>query len=138
MDKFKEIRPIVLGIIKKDNKILAMKGEGYYRLLGGGVEFLETLETALKREFKEELNTDIKINKYIGFEDNIFVYKGKNAHEHMFVYDIEILDEYKEVYEFDEIDMSGNIIHNTAVWVDVDELKQKRSIIYPEITLKYI
>ena len=26
MDKFKEIRPIVLGIVKKDNKILVSKG----------------------------------------------------------------------------------------------------------------
>ena len=26
MDKFKEIRPIVLGMIKRDNKILVSKG----------------------------------------------------------------------------------------------------------------
>ena len=26
MDKFKEIRPIVLGIVKKDNKILVSEG----------------------------------------------------------------------------------------------------------------
>ena len=37
MDKFKEIRPIVLGIVKKDNKVLVSKGydevkdEGEYR-----------------------------------------------------------------------------------------------------------
>ncbi len=26
MDKFKEIRPVVLGIVRKDNKILVSKG----------------------------------------------------------------------------------------------------------------
>ncbi len=53
MDKFKEIRPIVLGIARKDNKILVVEGydkikdETFYRCLGGGIEFLETSEVAL-------------------------------------------------------------------------------------------
>lgn len=46
MDKYKEIRPIVLGLCIKDNKLLV--GEGYdkvkkqtfYRCLGGGIDFL--------------------------------------------------------------------------------------------------
>ena len=59
MDKFKEIRPIVLGLVRKDNKILVSKGydeskeQEFYRCLGGGIEFLEKSEGALKREFKE-------------------------------------------------------------------------------------
>ena len=65
MDKFKEIRPIVLGIVKKDNKILVSEGydktknETFYRSIGRGIEFLENSKDALKREFKEELNIDI-------------------------------------------------------------------------------
>lgn len=71
MDKFKEIRPIVLGIARKDNKILV--GEGYdkikkqtfYRCLGGGIEFLETSQEALKREYKEELGIDVNVENYL-------------------------------------------------------------------------
>ena len=53
MNKFKEIRPIVLGIVKRNNKILVSKGydkkknQTFYRCLGGGIEFLETSEEAL-------------------------------------------------------------------------------------------
>ena len=71
MDKFKEIRPIVLGVAKEGNKILV--GEGYdktknqtfYRCLGGGIEFLETSQEALKREYKEELGIDIEVGEYL-------------------------------------------------------------------------
>ena len=58
MDKFKEIRPIVLGLAIKDNKLLVGEGfddtknETFYRCLGGGIEFLEKSKDALKREFK--------------------------------------------------------------------------------------
>ena len=48
MNKFQEIRPVVLGIAKKGNKILVSEGhdkvkkQSFYRCLGGGIEFLET------------------------------------------------------------------------------------------------
>ena len=71
MDKFKEIRPIVLGIAIKNNKILVsggydkIKNQTFYRCLGGGIEFLETSQEALKREYKEELNIDIDVKEYL-------------------------------------------------------------------------
>ena len=46
MDKFKEIRPVVLGIAIKNGKILVSEGydkvkkKTFYRCLGGGIEFL--------------------------------------------------------------------------------------------------
>lgn len=59
MNKYKEIRPIVLGLAIKNNKILVQEGfdkiskKTFYRCLGGGIEFLEKSEDALKREFSE-------------------------------------------------------------------------------------
>lgn len=47
MDKFKEIRPIVLGLAVRNNKLLVSEGfdtkknQTFYRCLGGGIEFLE-------------------------------------------------------------------------------------------------
>ena len=72
MDKFKEIRPVVLGIITKNNKLLV--GEGYdkvkkqtfYRCLGGGIEFTEKSNEALKREFQEEIQADITVKDFLG------------------------------------------------------------------------
>ena len=80
MDKYKEIRPIVLGIVKKDNKILVSEGydkvknETFYRSIGGGIKFLENSKDALKREFREELNIDINVGEFLGISENIFTY----------------------------------------------------------------
>lgn len=71
MDKFKEIRPVVIGIARNGSKILVSEGrdkvknQTFYRCLGGGIEFLERSEDALKREYKEELGVDIEIEKYL-------------------------------------------------------------------------
>lgn len=63
----KEPRIRVSGILKKDNEILFVKhrkhGEEYYLLPGGGVDFGETFEIALKREFLEEVNLNVSVNK---------------------------------------------------------------------------
>ena len=104
MDKFKEIRPIVLGIVKKDNKILVSKGydkikeETFYRSIGGGIEFLENSKDALKREFKEELNIDINVEEFLGLSENIFTYNGKNAHELILFYNVNVHNVKKRIF----------------------------------------
>lgn len=140
MDKFKEIRPIVLGLAKKGNNLLVgegfdnVKNQTFYRCLGGGIEFLENSSDALKREFLEEINANITIKDFLGISENIFTYKGKNAHELILFYSIDILDsDYKE--EYDVIDDCGKY---KAKWIDIDEFKNKDKILYPEEVFKYI
>ncbi len=140
MDKFKEIRPVVLGLAKKDNKLLVgegfdnVKNQTFYRCLGGGIEFLENSSDALKREFLEEINANIIVKDFLGISENIFTYKGKNAHELILFYSIDILDgDYKE--EYDIIDDCGKY---KAKWIDIDEFKNKNKILYPEEVFKYI
>ncbi len=83
MDKFKEIRPIILGLDIKINKLLVSEGvdkvknETFYRCLGGGIEFLEKSKEALKREFLEEINIDISVKDFLEISENIFTYQGK-------------------------------------------------------------
>ena len=78
MNKFKEIRPIVLGLAIKDNKLLVSEGfdnvknQTFYRCLGGGIEFLEKSVDALKREFQEEINIDIVIKDFF-FQTNLLI-----------------------------------------------------------------
>ena len=140
MNKFKEIRPIVLGLAIKDNKLLVSEGfdkiknQTFYRCLGGGIEFLEKSTDALKREFKEEINIDIVVKEFLGISENIFIYQGKNAHEHVFYYNIDILDkDYKD--EYIVIDDNGQ---SKAVWIDINEFKNGNKILYPEEVFKYI
>lgn len=140
MDKFEVIRPVVLGIAKKNNKILVSEGydkvkkQFFYRCLGGGIEFCEKSEEALKREFKEELGIDIEIKEYCGLAENIFTFQGKKAHEIVLLYNIKIKDEdYQEKYRMIDDDGEGE-----AVWVDVDDFKNNKKILYPDEIFKYL
>ena len=140
MDKFKEIRPIALGIAIKDNKLLVgegfdnVKNQVFYRCLGGGIEFLEKSSDALKREFFEEIGANITVKDFIGLSENIFTYKGKKAHELILFYSIDITDkDYKEEYIIND-----NCGKYKAKWIDIDEFKYKKKILYPEEVFKYI
>ena len=60
----------VKGIVIYNHKVLILKrvrassdGLGYWELPGGGLEYGETPETALKRELKEETGLDITVLK---------------------------------------------------------------------------
>ena len=140
MDKFKEIRPIVLGIAIKNNKLLVeegfdnIKNQTFYRCLGGGIEFLEKSSDALKREFKEEIGANIIIKDFLGISDNIFTYEGKNAHEIIFFYSIELPDNnYKNEYHI--VDENDSYL---AKWIDINDFKNKSKILYPDEIFKYL
>lgn len=64
-----KIVPVAIAIIHKDNKYLLTERKGneqkVWHFPGGGVEFGETVENALHREIKEELNLTIKIEQQL-------------------------------------------------------------------------
>lgn len=132
MDKFKEIRPIVLGLAVGNGKVLVSEGydkvknQTFYRCLGGGIEFLEKSDAALKREFMEELGINISVQDFLGIFENIFTYDGKSAHELVFVYSV-ALDDCDFKAEYPILDMPGHF----AKWVDVDVFKRNEEILYP-------
>ncbi len=138
MDKFKEIRPIVLGLAIKNNKMLVSEGfdkvknQTFYRCLGGGIEFLENSSDALKREFMEEINSEIIVKDFLGVSENIFTYNGKNAHELVFYYSIDVSD-YKSEYIVN--DDHGQ---TTATWIDIDDFKNGSKLLYPEEVFQYL
>lgn len=140
MNKFKEIRPVVLGIARKGNKILVSEGHDkvknqvFYRCLGGGIEFLEKSDVALKREYKEELGIDIAVGEFLGIAENIFNFQGNDAHELVLFYNIKLKDEdIKERYRILDEEDDGD-----TYWIDIDEFKNKEKILYPEQILKYL
>lgn len=140
MFKENSLRKVALGIAKKGNEILVEKGYDktkqidFYRCLGGGIEANETPLEAVKREFKEELNVDIIVNKELGTIDSHFVYNGKNGHELVYLFDITIPEKsLKEKYE-----ILDNDISSIGNWISIDEFKSGEKIIFPKGITKYL
>lgn len=84
MVKKETIRVRVAGILlNKKNELLLVNhqknGKSYWLFPGGGVEYGEGLEEALKREFKEELDLKIRGVKHLVFMNDT-VYPGGKRH----------------------------------------------------------
>lgn len=88
-----QIRPLAVAVIRKNDKVLAVKGyddkkdEIFYRLIGGGIEFGEKGEETIKREFMEELGFEPANIKYLTTIENIFTFNGRKGHEIVLVYE---------------------------------------------------
>ena len=72
----------VAGIMVKDNKILLQSDEynDFWTTPGGGVKMFESSEEALKREFREELEADIIVERLLYIVENSFKFEGKLYH----------------------------------------------------------
>jgi len=102
---------IVDAFIKKDNKYLSVKRkkmeDGTWETPGGRVEFGERIEYALKREIKEEVGVNIKVNRFLGWGEglNCMHKDGFIVHRFVLFFDCEItsgevLIDNKEAYEY--------------------------------------
>ena len=137
---FKEncTRKIALGIALKNNKLLVEKGFDkvkkihFYRCIGGGIKKKELPIDAVKREFREELNFNIIVNKELGIIDSSFIYNGKKGHEIIYLFDITISDnDYKKKYT-----ILDNDTLSFGEWIDVNEFKQGKKILFPKDMIK--
>ena len=136
------VRPIAISIIRNKDKILVYErqdditGEKFYRLVGGCIEFGESSNTALKREFEEELSLDIKNIKLISIFESIFTFNSKEMHEIIFLYESEFVD--SSIYNKDIINgLEGDRAFN-AIWILVSDFLKKKHKIYPEEILNYL
>ena len=89
------IRNIAVGFPRKDGHVLAREGYDrvrdlrFYRAIGGGIEFGETAEAAVHREFAEELDVSLESVRPLAVTENIFDSASGRGHEivHVFAVD---------------------------------------------------
>lgn len=138
-----QIRPIAICVFRNSDRILVfegqdpVKGETFYRPLGGGIEFGERSEDAVQRELKEELNVDITNLKYLGTLENIYTFNSGSYHEVVLVYD-GLLTE-SGLYDQTLIlgkEANGDDIR--AMWKSLDEFGDGKSILYPNGLLELL
>lgn len=88
------IRLKALGLHWRDDRLLAaevMDDAGRVkgvRPLGGSVEFGETAEAAVIREFQEELGITVKVLGPPIFMENLYVHEGCRGHEILAIFDV--------------------------------------------------
>jgi 8-oxo-dGTP pyrophosphatase MutT (NUDIX family) len=143
MSKLGKIRVLALGLIRDDGRIFVSEGydslkqETYYRALGGGVDFGETSEAALKREFQEEIQADLTNINYVGCIESIFICNGKQGHEIIQLYECDFVD--SKFYQLESLIFSESKNHqHQALWVDIAEFKSGKLRLVPEDFFTYL
>jgi len=82
------------AICKQENKILMIQNEGedFWYIPGGRVQMLESSETAVKRELREELGVNVDVKKLLWTAENFFTYDTHQFHEISFYYEVNLLE----------------------------------------------
>ena len=142
MNQPKKIRVIVLGLVFQDDRILVseaddpVKQDKFYRALGGGVEFGETSLNALRREFQEEIQTDVTNIHYLGCLENLFTYNGQPGHEIVQLYRCDLVD--AGLYGRDRITVTESSEQHTAYWIEISRFTSGELRLVPPACLEFL
>ncbi|WP_170469884.1 NUDIX hydrolase [Ruegeria arenilitoris] len=107
---------LLVADVHDDSNIL--KG---VRPLGGSVEFGETWQDGLKREFREELGVEIEISSAPLVLENIYTHEGAPGHEIIFAADVTLAHS-EELPDAPITFREDNGIVSTANWRDIHTL----------------
>jgi ADP-ribose pyrophosphatase YjhB (NUDIX family) len=114
------------------------KRSHFCRPLGGGVEFGERAEDAVRREMREEIGQELEGVQLLGVVENLFTLEGRAGHEIVFLFDATLCD--RSLYERAEItgfeasipgsDAGGEYF--SAFWATPEEIAARGDRLVPE------
>lgn len=129
------------GILIRDGKILLQRPKNDdFAIIGGHVEFLETTEETLKREFEEELLAKIEVENLLAVGEVFFLWGNRPCHQICLYYKVHLVNE-KEIpldgifHGYD--DLGNERINLDFCWVPLEEL-EKGLKVYPTELIPYI
>ena len=137
-----QIRVLALGLIRDGDRIFISEGydpvkeQTFYRVLGGGVDFGETSDEALKREFQEEIQAELTNIKYLGCLENLFTFNGNPGHELLQLYQCDFVD--PKFYQLEELVFAEGDRKKKALWLDINRFTSGELRIVPERVLEYL
>ena len=118
--------PIRNGHLLAEEGEDTVKGSAYLRAIGGGIEFGETAEAALRREFREELGMELDDVWLLGVVENIFEYEGSPGHQIAHVFAVESTD-----IDSIALDAQLHVLDegSSVRWINIEQLNRP---LYPE------
>ncbi|MFC6733443.1 NUDIX hydrolase [Haladaptatus sp. DYSN1] len=135
---WRDIRPVVLGLVRRNDEILVGRGydpesdEVFWRPLGGGMQFGESSEETVCREFEEELGVELETVEFLSHIENRFTFDGEQGHEIVLLYEGDLADD--EVYEAES--MTGyeeELDEEFEVrWLQLADFESGDRTLYPE------
>ena len=137
------VRPIALCVVRRDGRLLvfegfdSVKGDHYYRPLGGAIEFGEHSSAAAAREMAEEINAEVRSLRWLGMLENFFTVSGRPGHEIVMVYEADLVDE--TMYSRSPIcghEDDGSPLK--VVWKPIADFKTGKCRLVPEGLLKLL
>ncbi len=137
------IRPIAICVFRNNDRIFIfegydfIKGETFYRPLGGGIEFGEHSRDALAREVREEIGQEVANLRFLGAVENIFVCNAKPGHEIVMVYEGEFAD--PAMYDCEPLEaMEDSGERFKALWMPMQHFRNGLSPLYPDGLLQLL
>ena len=103
----------------------------FYRVLGGGIEFGESAEDAVRREIREEIGCEIDGLEQIDVIENRFIYDNKPGHEIVFMY--KGTPSRKELADQEKIHVKEAGYEFDAVWISFDTALSGEKPLYPKM-----
>ncbi|WP_313692196.1 NUDIX domain-containing protein [Halorarum halobium] len=101
------------------------------RFVGGGIEFGETSDDALEREFREELGVDVAAGPVVGTVENVYRWNDRAGHDLVVVREARFADD--SLYgtdSFHGIDDGGSFEYDTE-WRTVESLLDAPEPFFP-------
>jgi ADP-ribose pyrophosphatase YjhB (NUDIX family) len=129
------LRVLALAAARRhDGRLLVQRGTDpdggvFHRLVGGGVDFGETVAQALARELREELGTEARVGDVLAWQENLFTFAGARGHEVVAVCET-VLDDPAVTGPDDLGTIPGT--SSTVHWLPVEEVLDGPSPFYPE------
>jgi len=121
-------------VILVSNSRDEVAGVRFQRPFGGGVEFGERGDEALRRELVEELGVELAEARLVGAVENLFVFEGQPGHEILLLYETGFAD--ASLYEKDRFE-GVEAEPKTGVWRDLDD-PQNDLPLYPPGLATYL
>lgn len=113
------------GIVIHRERVLLFNviGWDWWALPGGRAEMLERSDEALKREWREELNTAIDINRLVWVNELFFKHEGRTHHEICMYYSITV-PQNSNVLDLEEHTCKDGLATLRFKWFPLSNLEQ--------------